>query len=170
MKRKRFSGLVLLTLLAPGCLSRPAREAPLKPTLVRELEARGISHENTDLVLIRDTEGGYGMRAHVIAGEQFVIQEIWDSIYDSRPYSRWCACGFRKVEFYRDDDPRHLVVTLLVNETGEAHLEGKGPEDGFRCPGLFEVLSRLLDAKYRRPASEATASVSLAPEPEPAGE
>ena len=161
---KRMIWLVLMSVVALicGCITQPQPEDPFKPPLVRELEVEGVTHLNTDRVIVRDTEAGYGGHAHVIAGEQFIVQEIWDSIYASRPYHKWCASGFRKVEFYKDDNPENRVVTLLVNETGEAHLEGKGPEDGFRCPGLVEVVSRLLDYKYRKPAKESATKDSPA--------
>ena len=115
-----------------------------QPSLVGQMKARGVTYLNTKKVVIRDCEGGFGGNVVVSATEQFIIQEIWDRIYLSRPYHCWAACGWGEIEFYLSEDANTPAVVLEVNETDETHLKGKTPDQGFRCPGLQEYIDQFL--------------------------
>ena len=131
-----------------GCSLRRPEVIQSKPVLVRRLAARGVSDANTQKIVVVGGEGGYGTGLQVTITEEFLIQEIWDTIYQSRPYKTWAASGFRKLWFYTDRDAASFSAELLVNETDRCHFEG-GFDDGFRCPGINKILSRLLEAEYK---------------------
>jgi len=114
------------------------------------MKRRGISYLTTRKVVIRGSEGGYGADTVFLATEDFIIQEIWDTIYVSRPYHIWCACGFREIEFYEWENAKQPIVTLCVNKTCETHIKGKTPKEGFRCPGLTDYLTKLLKYEYEK--------------------
>jgi hypothetical protein len=78
------------------------------------------------------------------------VQGIWDAIHASRPNSCWFASGFDEIEFYTADDAREPAATLRLNASGSAHLKGKAPQEGFRCPGLEPFIRGLLQAEYKR--------------------
>ena len=121
------------------------------PPLVKLLREQGITHENTAKIVLQGSEGGFGSDVMVEVPWQFLIQEIWDTIYQSRPYSVRCACGYRKAHFYAKipkTEPSELpvTVTLCINATGRCHIEGQ--TDGFRCPKLNSLVERVLKKEY----------------------
>lgn len=138
----------VLLALAAGCSSPCAVEAP--PSLLQELGGRGVTDRTTLKVVIRSSEGSFGRDTVVTATEHFIVQGIWDTVYASRPDPYWCACGFDEIEFYTSRDAREPAATLLLNESGSAHLKGKEPREGFRCPGLEPFIRQFLQAEYKK--------------------
>ena len=132
----------------PGCQSTSVSSDP-RPPLVRQLADLGVSDANTRKIVIVDTEAGYGPDVAATITHDFLIQEIWDTIYQSRPYSRWAASGFRKLLFYKDAESQVPAAELLVNETDRCHFEGAF-DDAYRCPGIFRILERELKAEHER--------------------
>jgi hypothetical protein len=135
----------MVFLVLTGCAS--------SPELVQTLAERPITHMDTEKIVLTDSEGGCGASTSVTITELFIIQKIWDTIHQSRPYGVWCACGYRKLEFYRAGHPERPAVILLVNETDACHIEGTSRR--FRCPGINAVLEDLLKHEYnkRHPAT-----------------
>lgn len=137
----RFFMLVMLVSFISGCT---------KPTLVDQMQSRGISYLNTQKVVIRASEGGYGSDTVVNVEEEFIIQRIWDSIYVSRPYHRWSASGDEQVEFYSSREDSKPRLTLMVNVSDLARIKGQTYNEGFRCPGLNEYLQEWLKREYEK--------------------
>jgi hypothetical protein len=79
---KQLLTFILPLFLLCGCAS---------PSLVRQMEKRGITHQNTEKIVLVGGEADVGSGTQVVIEEQFLIQEIWDSIYQSRPYGVWAA-------------------------------------------------------------------------------
>ena len=137
----RMCSAVVLCVLAVGCA---------EPTLVQAMKARDIREENTLKIVLRGSEADFGSTIWVECVYPSIIPEIWDSIHASRPYGVWFASGNRRLEFYTDMDGQTPALTLLVNESGAAHiLEGAGAyPPRYRCPGLHELLMKLLKEEY----------------------
>ena len=131
-----------------GCASTSTR-SDLQPTFVQKFADMGVSAANTRKIVLVGSEGGYGSNVHVIITEKFLIQEIWDTIYQSRPYGTWAASGFKKLRFYTETGTGSAKVELLVNETDRCHFE-KAFDDAFRCPGINKILEPLLKAEYEK--------------------
>ena len=131
-----------------GCQSTSVRSDP-RPPLVRKLAALGVSDASTRKIVIVDTEAGYGSDVQATVEWDFLIQDIWDTIYQARPYSRWAASGFRKLLFYKDAESQVPAAELLVNATDRCHFEGAF-EDGYRCPGIHRILERELKAEHEK--------------------
>ena len=144
---KRLTVIAGLLVLA-GCQS-VSRQPDLRPALVKEFADIGVSHANTRRIILVGSEGGYGGDMQVAITEQFLIQEIWDTVYQSRPYRTWVASGFRKLRFYTDDKARVPEVELLVNATDRCHFEGAF-DDAYRCPGINKILQPLFKAEYEK--------------------
>ena len=145
MYRMLIFGLMLMT---AGCSSLRPALVP-KPPLVQRLSARGVSDANTRKIVVVGSEGGYGGDLQVTITEDFIIQEIWDAIYQSRPYKTWAASGFRRLRFYTDEEATDFSAELLVNVTDRSHFEGAF-DDAFRCPGINKILERSLRLEYER--------------------
>ena len=78
------------------------------------------------------------------------IQQIWDTIYGSRPHKFWTAAGRRTLALYKESDLETPAVELNVNnETDRCTIRGAFDE-GHRCPGLSALLGRLLEAAAKR--------------------
>ncbi len=124
--------ILLTSMLLSGCSS---------PSLVRDLKKYSVTYLNTKKIVIRGSENdGF---PNVVVEERrpsSIIQEIWDRIYLSRPYSVYAFSSWRILELYTDADSNTPDFTLYVNETDETHIEGKSPEEGYRCPGLEHYL------------------------------
>ena len=132
---------LLLALLCAGCAG---------PSLVRDLEKRGVTYQNTEKIIVQDSEGGWGADTIVVLSDEFAIQTVWDAIYQARPYSQWVASGYREIRFYtasRADKPN---VILRQNASDEVHLKGLTARDGYRCPGLFDYLTPFLEHEYEK--------------------
>jgi hypothetical protein len=84
----------------------------------------------------------------VVLDAPFEIQAVWDRIYQSRPYTRWSASGYRELRFYTAEDRKRPKVILMLNVSEEAHLEDKTADDGYRCPDLNEYLEPFLQWEY----------------------
>lgn len=145
MKELMFAACFLVL---TGCQSMPTRP-DLRPALVQKLEKRGVSDANTAKIILVGSEGGYGERTQVTITAEFLIQEIWDTIYQSRPYKTWAASGFRKLRFYADRESEVPVAELLVNATDRCHFD-EDFNDSFRCPGIEKILDPLLKAEYEK--------------------
>jgi len=130
---------VILPLLICGCAS---------PSLVRQMKQNGITHHNTGKIVLTGSEADVGPDVKVEIEEQFLIQEIWDSIYQSRPHGLWYASGYRKADFYVDQD-RDPVATLWINASDSSFLNGNS-KTRFRCPKLHAFVMGLLQEEYDR--------------------
>ena len=135
-------------LVLAGCQS-VSRQPDLRPALVQELENRGVSDATTAKIIAVSSEGGYGADTEVTIEVEFLIQEIWDAIWQSRPYRTWGASGFRKLRFYRDSTSGVPQAELLVNATDRCHFDGAF-DDGYRCPGINKVLQPLFKAEHEK--------------------
>ena len=144
--KKHLFALCLLVLA--GCQSTLPCPG-LRPALVQKLENRGVSDAGTGKIILVGSEGGYGGDLQVTITANFLIQEIWDTIYQSRPHKRWAASGFRKLRFYEDDESEVPVAELLVNATDRCHFD-EDFDDSFRCPGINKILEPLLKAEYEK--------------------
>ncbi len=134
----RYLFLFIVLALFSGCAS---------PSLVRQMKRYGITHHNTGRIVLTGSEADVGPNIKVTIEEQCLIQEIWDSIYQSRPYGVWYASGYRRVDFYADPH-RAPVATLWINESDASHLDGR--EERFRCPKLHALVITLLQEEYDR--------------------
>jgi len=132
--------LLLVLGLLVGCATSPA--------LVRELSSHSVTYRNTERILLTGSEGGYGRSVKVSITEHFIIQDVWDRIYQSRPYDVWYASGYRKLDFYPRGQPNKPSVTLMVNASDACHIQGSS--ERFRCPGMNTVLEDLLKREYRK--------------------
>jgi hypothetical protein len=117
------------------------------PVLVRRLSSHSVTDQETQRIVLTGSEGGYGASLKVSITEEFLIQDIWDRIYQSRPYKVWYASGYRQLDFYRQgqDEPS---LTLLVNASDACHI--KDTTERFRCPGISAVLEKLLKHEYKK--------------------
>jgi hypothetical protein len=143
----RVATLGILFLIA-GC-SATSPVVSHQPPLVQRLAGFGLSDSSTRKIVLVGSEGGYGGDVQVTISEEFLIQEVWDSIYQSRPYGKWCACGFRRLQFYSEVESEVPAVELLVNATDRCHFAGAFDE-GFRCPGINKILEPLLKREYEQ--------------------
>ena len=143
MKELMFAACLLVL---TGCQSMRTRP-DFHSALVQKLEKRGVSDANTEKIILVGSEGGYGERTQVTVTAEFLIQEIWDTIYQSRPYKTWAASGFRRLRFYADPESEVPAAELLVNVTDRCHFDGDF-DDSFRCPGINNILEPLLKAEY----------------------
>ena len=139
---------VVCSLMLVGCQLTSTRP-DFRPSLVRNLAKRGVSDVSTGRIILIGSEGGCGDDIQVTITAEFLIQEIWDTIYQSRPYKTWTASGFRKLRFYTDAQSTVPVAELLVNATDRCHFEDAF-DDAFRCPGINKTLGPLLKAEYEK--------------------
>lgn len=148
--------IVILPLIVCGCAS---------PSLVRQMKERGITHQNTGKIVLTGSEADVGPDIKVEIEEQFLIQEIWDSIYQSRPHDQWYASGYRRADFYTFPE-RAPVATLWINASDASHLDGQS-QTRFRYPKLHALVMRLLQDEYgRRQKANQTSEPSVAPAPQ----
>lgn len=134
-----FLSLFLMISLTAGCQ---------QTSLVKKIKSHGINDQATGKIIIRGSEADVGPNINVVITEQFVIQKIWDKIYESRPTSIWYASGYRQVDFYKSSEDIKPLFTLLVNESDASHI--KGTTNRFRCPGLAAFASKMLLEEYKR--------------------
>jgi len=129
------------------------------------MKRHGISYHNTGKIVLAGSEADVGPNVKVEIEEQFLIQEIWDSIYQSRPHGLWYASGYRRADFYidRNADP---VLTLWINASDASHLDGQN-ETRFRCPKLHAFVMKLLQEQYdkQEKANQALHGTCLKPRP-----
>ena len=134
-------------LLLSGCAS---------PSLVQDLRLYGLTCLNTKKVVIRPSEGGFGAGITVYADRQYIIQKIWDKIYQATPDSPWVTADCRQIEFYTSHDASTPLVTLQVNGKDQTHIKGKTQKEGFTCPGLYDYLTPLLRRAYENRAKDSS--------------
>jgi len=139
MKMKHVLTFILPLLIFCGCAS---------PSLVRQMKQHGITDDNTGRIVLTGSEADVGPTIKVDIEEQFLIQEIWDSIYQSRPHGLWYASGHRRADFYTYPD-RDPVVTLWINASDASHLDGQN-DTRFRCPKLHALVMKLLQEEHDR--------------------
>ena len=138
MKKAAYILPVLFLLAAgSGCTSG---------SLVSRMKAYGVTHLNTSKIVLRGMEADVGSDVIVEIEEHFLIQEIWDTIYQSRPATIWYSSGFRQADFYAPGYPKKPAFTLLINESDACHI--KGEKDRFRCPKLHALFMKLLKEAY----------------------
>jgi hypothetical protein len=116
------------------------------PSLVGQMKQQGITYQNTGKIVLTGSEADVGPNVKVEIEEQFLIQEIWDSICLSRPYGVWYASGYRRADFYTFPD-RDPVATLWINASDASHLDGRS-EARFRCPKIHALVMKLLQDEY----------------------
>lgn len=138
---------VMVGLCLSACSSWTA-SSPLTMAALIEQES-GVTHLNTRKVIIRGHEGSVGQGKDIVIDsvEEYVIQQIWDTMYQSRPYDRWAASGFTELEFYTDEDGKKPDAVLHVNETDMAFT--KDIKEGYRCPGLAGLVDRLQNEAFQ---------------------
>jgi len=135
---------ILPLLVLCGCAS---------PALVNRMKAHGVTHLNTGKIILYGSEADVGSHVSVKIEEHFLIQGIWDTIYQSRPERVWYASGYRRANFYADTDLDHPAFTLWINASDACHINKQ--TERFRCPKLHSVVMRLLqDAHEKRKKGE----------------
>ena len=140
--------LLLAALLLAGCAN--TQLAPtIEPAFVQILKRHGLTPDSTDKIDLVASQGGYGSGLQVTITEGYLIQEIWDTIYQSRPYRVSAASGNRRLRFYTSADSSKPGVEVKVNGTDRCHVKG-GFEQGYRCPGINKVLEPLLKREYEK--------------------
>ena len=135
----RACGWLLVCILLTGCSTQP--------TLVRQMARRSVTAQNTERIVARGSAGGYA-GAVVNLTNDFEIQAIWDSIYQSRPHDAHFFSGNRQLEFYTRRHPDKPSLTLWVNEANTCCFEHA--TERFRCPGINAVLTPLLKREHER--------------------
>lgn len=143
--RHRFVLCVLVVFLE-GCVSTPK--------LVRTMAKHGITDQNTEKIVATGSEGGWGASTQVVLDAHFLVQDVWDAIYQSRPNDVWYASGYRKLDFYRHGEGDAPCLTLLVNASDSCHIEGTTKR--FRCPGINRGLDVLLKQEYESKQAQAS--------------
>ena len=146
MKRTLVSSCVLFLI---GCQSSTHNYSTNKPRLVHILESYGVTDTNTAKVILLGTEGLDDGGARVVIDTGFEIQRIWDTIYQSRPTECRFFCGCRGIQFFTNYNANTPDVELSVNITERCHVTGT-IEEGFRCPGINEIIAPPLKAEYKR--------------------
>jgi hypothetical protein len=124
---------VLMACALCGCAS---------PSLTDRMRHCGVTDLNTGKIVLHGSEAdvGAGVRAEIV--EHFLIQRIWDAIYQSRPTRVWYSSGYRRADFYADTDPNSPACTLWINASDACHLAGSA--DRYRCPLLNGLALDLL--------------------------
>jgi hypothetical protein len=112
------------------------------------MQQHGVTHHNTGKILLTGSEADVGGDVKVEIEEQFIIQEIWDSIYQSRPYGLWYESGYRRADFYVDQNDKP-AATLWINASDSSFLDSQS-KIRFRCPKLHAFVMRLLQQEYDR--------------------
>lgn len=117
------------------------------PSMVELIEQdSGITHQNTGKIILRGDEASGTVGKDIVLDnlDEFIIQDIWDTVHQSRPYDHWVASGYRVLEFYADADSDKPDITLYINETSATHTSKNGKR--FRCPGLPELIRKIRKA------------------------
>ncbi len=113
--------------------------------LIENLRERGITYITTSKVIIYGSPADYGTKTIVNSQWTWLIQEIWDKIYESRPHSTWTASNYLKLELCTKE--KGIKAILYVNATDNCFLNEKDKK-GYRCPGLYEYLMKVLKYEY----------------------
>ena len=79
---KQILSTILPLLIITGCTS---------PSLVERMNDYGVTHLNTQKIVLHGSEADVGSGVTVDIEEHCLIQRIWDSIYQSRPEITWAA-------------------------------------------------------------------------------
>ena len=131
--------------------------------LVKNLHVRGVKPSSTAKLIFSGSEADVGPDIRVVITDRNVIDEVWHSILNSKPYARFSACGYRTIEFYSIQNSNTPLATLKVYcggiEQGDAaHVEGAGPfpwdssKGGrvglYECKGLDELVLKYLREEY----------------------
>ncbi len=133
--------ILLVVLFFSGCEST---------SLVTLMKEHGVTHENTSKIVLHGSEGDVGADISLQVTEDFLIQGIWDTIYQSRPYTTRCACGDRKAEFYVKKDSLKPALVLWINGTDACHIDSDSEPERFRCPNLDSLVMDLLKGELER--------------------
>jgi len=133
--------------------------------LIEDLYTRGAKPSSTDHLVFIGSEADFGWDTQVVITDRKVIDEVWHSILNSKPYARFSACGVRTIEFYSIQDSNTPLATLRVYSGGIDHgdpacVEGAGPfpwdsSKGdrvglYECEGLEELVMKYLKEEYER--------------------
>lgn len=133
--------------------AKPGSADPATPSMAERIEqASGITYTNTGKIVLRgDEASGTAGKTISLDGnlDDLIIQQIWDTVYQSRPYDRFALSGYRVLEFYADPESNEPDIVFYVNETSATHTNKNGMK--FRCPGLPALIDEIW-AKW--PATE----------------
>ena len=139
---KQILTAILPLLIITGCAS---------PPLVQRMNSHGVTHLNTGKIVLHGSEADVGSGVKVAVVEHFLIQRIWDTVYQSRPEIIWYASGYRRADFYADTNLDTPACTLWINASDACHLDGE--PDRFRCPQLDAFVIDLLQKAMKRQES-----------------
>ncbi len=117
-------------------------------SLVSRIKIQGVTHLNTGKIVLYGSEADFGRDVRVEVEEHFLIQEIWDTIYQSRPARIWYACGYRRADFYADTNLENPALTLWINASDACHIGTQ--KERFRCPKLNALVMNLLQDAYEK--------------------
>lgn len=117
-------------------------------SLVDRMKIQGVTDLNTGKIVLYGSEADVGSDIKVTVVEHFLIQEIWDTIYQSRPGRIWYASGYRRADFYTDNYREKPALTLWINASDACHIDGQ--KQRFRCPKLNALVMKLLQYSYDR--------------------
>jgi len=133
--------------------------------LIEDLYTRGAKPSSTAKLIFSGSDADYGQDTRVVITDRDVIDNVWHSILNSRPYGRFSACGYQTIEFYSTQDSNTPLETLRVHcgsiDSGDAvHIEGAGPfpwdssKGGrvglYKCEGLHLLVLKYLKEEYER--------------------
>ena len=147
-----FSSILTCTfVLSAGCAPN---------SLVARLKDRGVTPVTTAKLKFVGTEADVGPDIYVAVEDPEVLKSVWTRIYSATPTKHWCACGFRRIEFYTGKKAERPTTVLLVNATDAAYVEGdywhhfdshREKYYGLaRCPGLHKLVMSHLEEEYER--------------------
>lgn len=162
--------LLILFSIISGCSAGGFVEDPYTSDssvngLVKNLYARGAKPSSTAKLVFSGSDGDYGADIRIIITDREVIDKVWHSISNSKPYARFSFCGYQKIEFYSAQDSNTPLATLTVKCGGvdhgdAAYVEGTGPftwdssKGGrvgvYECEGLNELILKYLKEEYER--------------------
>ena len=130
---------------APSLADAEKQDTPTSmPVMAAIIEKEsGITYRNTAKIILRGDEasGTAGTNVVLTDLDEYAIQDIWDTIYQSRPYDHVAMSGYREIEFYSDADADKPDIVLYVNETSATHTNRNDMK--FRCPGLPKLLDEI---------------------------
>lgn len=131
--------------------------------LIEDLYTRGATPSSTDYLVFIGSEADVGPDIRTVITDSNVIDDVWHSILNSKPYARFSACGYQTIEFYSTQDSNTPLKTLRVHcgsiDSGDAvHIEGAGPfpwdssKGGrvglYKCEGLHLLVLKYLREEY----------------------
>jgi len=128
--------------------------------ILERIKEHGVNRRNTKKLKFTSSEGAYGGNFFVVIEDPKVISYVWDSLESAKPTKLWYASGFHKIEFYADRKDQESAVTVRLNMSNAAHVEGDmwyhsdSKKEGYyglwECKGLAELVMKYLKQEYER--------------------